>query len=54
MFVSVHMHNFVCTYRAYEGIRNKYGTQFTGHPTLRKLMESEDQRQLYRFLLEIH
>ena len=36
--------HFVCTCRAYEGIRDKYGILFTGQPTIRQLMESKDQR----------
>lgn len=45
--------HFVCTCRAYEGIRGRYESLFAGQPTLRQLMESRDQRQLGLFILEI-
>ncbi|KAH7443347.1 hypothetical protein KP509_02G030300 [Ceratopteris richardii] len=45
--------HFVCRCSAYDGIRGRYGTLFTGQPTLREIMDSRDQRQLGRFLLEI-
>ncbi|MCO5581339.1 hypothetical protein L7F22_035220 [Adiantum nelumboides] len=45
--------HYVCNYRAYHGIRSHYTALFSGQPTLRELMESRDQRQLGRFLLEI-
>ncbi|KAH7373792.1 hypothetical protein KP509_17G075200 [Ceratopteris richardii] len=38
---------------AYDGIRGTYETLFTGQPTLREIMDSRDQRQHGRFLLEI-
>lgn len=46
--------HFVCRCRAYEDIRGRYGTLFTGQPSLRELMESRDQRHFGRFLSEIH
>ncbi|MCO5547983.1 hypothetical protein L7F22_001438 [Adiantum nelumboides] len=45
--------HYVCSCRAYHGIRSHYTALFLGQPTLRELMESRDQRQLGRFLLEI-
>lgn len=45
--------HFVCRCRAYAQIRDRYETLFRGHPTLREIMDSRDQRQLGRFLLEI-
>ena len=45
--------HFVCRCRAYAQIRGKYETLFRGHPTLGEIMDSRDQRQLGRFLLEI-
>ncbi|KAH6554830.1 hypothetical protein KP509_1Z303800 [Ceratopteris richardii] len=45
--------HFVCRCSAYDGIRGRYETLFAGQPTLREIMDSRDQRQLGRFLLEI-
>ena len=43
----------MCRCRAYAQIRDRYEALFRGHPTLREIMDSRDQRQLGRFLLEI-
>ena len=45
--------HFVCQCRAYAEIRDRYEALFGGQPTLREVMDSRDQRQLGRFLLEI-
>ena len=45
--------HFVCRCRAYDQIRDRYEALFSGQPTLREIMDSRDQRQLGRFLLEI-
>ena len=45
--------HFVCPWRAYTEIRGRYEALFKGEPTLREIMDSRDQRQLGRFLLEI-
>ncbi|MCO5584502.1 hypothetical protein L7F22_038430 [Adiantum nelumboides] len=45
--------HYVCSCRAYHDIRSHYTALFSGQPALRELMESRDQRQLGRFLLEI-
>ena len=45
--------HFVCRCRAYDQIRDRYEALFSGQPTLCEIMDSRDQRQLGRFLLEI-
>ena len=42
----------VCRCRAYSDIRERYATIFCGHPSLRQIMESTDQRRLGQFLVE--
>src|SRR5271154_1222557 len=45
--------HYVCICRAYSDIRERYTTLFSGHPSLRQIMESADQRRFSQVLLEI-
>ncbi|KAH7422262.1 hypothetical protein KP509_12G000500 [Ceratopteris richardii] len=45
--------HFVCRWRSYTHIRDRYETLFRGQPILREIMDSRDHRQLRHFLIEI-
>lgn len=46
--------HFVCRCRAHQEVRDRYAALFEGHPPLSQLMETRDQRQFGRLLLELH
>ena len=45
--------HYTCRCSAYTDIRERYPTLFTGSPTLREIMDTEDPRRLGQFLLDI-